>query len=83
MKNKQMLNGAEVENLITKFYYKNNHLCFQILIQCGLENMIAYKEYSDYAEYKTAYSQLIDMKTNNESITIPLSEQEISYMSLT
>ncbi len=82
MKNKQLLKGADVENLITKFYYKDNHLCFQILLQCGFENMIAYQEYSDYSEYKTAFNQLIDMRSKNEAINIPNSKTNLSYMSL-
>ncbi len=77
-----MLNGADIQNLVTKFYYRNNHLCFQILLQCDPENMIAYQEYSDYAEYKNAFNQLINMRSNNESISIPQSNQKMSYMSL-
>lgn len=78
-----MLNGAQVDNLITKFYYKDNHLCFQILLQCGFENMVAYNEYSDYSEYKTAYNELINVRSNNGTINIPSKKQESTYMSLT
>ena len=82
MENVKVLKGADVQNLITKFYYKDNHLCFQILLQCGLEKMISYMEYSDYAEYKSAFNRLIDMRSNNEAISIPSSEKNLSYMSL-
>jgi len=77
-----MLKGADIQNLVTKFYYKDNHLCFQILLQCDTDNTIAYQEYSDYAEYKNAFNQLIDMRSNNESINIPQSKKKMSYMSL-
>ncbi len=83
MKNVHTLKGVEVENLITKFYYKDNHLCFQILLECGLNKKIAYKEYSDYSEYKSAFNQLMEMKSLNKAISLPSTKQNLSYMSLT
>jgi hypothetical protein len=47
----------EVKNLLTKFYYRNEHLYFQILVQ--RENSLdVYGEYMDYNEYKTAFDSL-------------------------
>jgi hypothetical protein len=47
----------EVKNLLTKFYYKNEHLYFQILIQ-GENSLDVYGEYMDYTEYKSAFDSL-------------------------
>jgi len=71
-----------LQYLITKFYYKNNQLCFQILVQDESKNKTAQMEYSDYTEYKKAYNQLMDLKSQEKSIKTPLIQQDSSYMSL-
>jgi hypothetical protein len=46
-----------VEKLLTKFFYKDNFLFFQILVEkaCGTE---VYAEYRDYSEYRAEYQKL-------------------------
>ncbi len=46
-----------VEKLLTKFFYKDNFLFFQILVEnnCGTE---VYAEYRDYSEYRAEYHKL-------------------------
>ncbi len=46
----------ETQNLLTRFFYRDNHLCFQILIQTKSE-LISYGEYNDYTVYKSAFEQ--------------------------
>jgi hypothetical protein len=47
----------EIRNLLTKFFYKNNHLHFQILVQ--KENSLEiFGEYDDYNQYKNAFDTL-------------------------
>ena len=50
------------QDLITKFYYKQNHLCFQIILNVGKNEMVPYQEFTDYAEYKIAFEKLSKMK---------------------
>ncbi len=56
--------------MITKFYYRDNQLCFQILLHLGLDETIPYQEFSDYALYKQVYSKLLAQKTTNEPIEV-------------
>jgi hypothetical protein len=51
------MNLFEIKSLLTKFFYKNDHLCFQILIQ-GEFTLEVYGEYIDYNEYKAAFDSL-------------------------
>lgn len=81
MKN-QPNNIDQLQYLATKFYYKNNQLCFQILVHDESKNKTIQMEYSDYPEYKKAYNQLMDLKSKKKSIDTPLIEQKSSYMSL-
>lgn len=78
MENVSVINGQDVQNLITKFYYNDNHLCFQILLYLGVEQTIPYKEFTDYAEYKKVYSELMTAKTSNQPISVPQSEGVLS-----
>ena len=77
-----ILSGSEIKNLITKFYYKNNHLCFQILLSMEKGNMLNYKEYSDYTEYKNAFNELMGLKAQNAAITIEQSNYQTTDINL-
>lgn len=50
-----------ISNLITKYFYRNNHLCFQILLKMESSETIAYKEYADYAAYKHDFARFKEM----------------------
>ena len=80
MEDPNMLKGNDIENLVTRFFYKENQLCFQILFQCQADKVIAYSEYDDYTKYKEAFNVLIEKKTNNEVIILKEINQEISYI---
>lgn len=73
------IRGKQIKDLITKFYYKNNDLYFQILLMLtDRAQTVTISEHSDYAEYKAAYNQLIQIKTNNLSLVLPKTNQNIS-----
>lgn len=82
MKKNAVINGANIQNLITKFYYKNNHLCFQILLYLGVESTLPYKEFTDYAEYKKVYTELMNAKANNETVELPQNNLVLTNMGL-
>ena len=67
----QRIKGIQIKNLITKFFYKENHLCFQILIHFGSDETVSYREFSDYATYKNEYNKLLSAKAENTLISIP------------
>ncbi|MEO0043054.1 MAG: hypothetical protein RL329_2502 [Bacteroidota bacterium] len=46
-----------VEKLLTKFFYKDNFLFFQILVENNRGTEV-YAEYRDYSEYRAEYQKL-------------------------
>jgi len=64
------INGSEVKNLITKFYYKNNNLCFHIFLNLLKGSTISYGEFTDYNEYKKTYNSLLLFKESNNAIDL-------------
>lgn len=82
MKPFKTINGAQINNLITKFYYKENHLCFDILIKLESKTTIPYKVFTDYSEYRDAFNDLLTVKSNNELINIPILEPQTTYSTL-
>jgi hypothetical protein len=62
------------QDLITKFYYKQNHLCYQIIFNLGNDETVPYKEFTDYNEYKIAFEKL--SKMNQPQNTIPATANE-------
>ncbi|MFT4761923.1 MAG: hypothetical protein ACI9XO_004299 [Paraglaciecola sp.] len=68
--------GKQVKDLITKFFYKNNHLCFQILLHTRMNETIAYGVYVNYSEYKKDFDNLQNARSNNLKITIQNKNKE-------
>jgi hypothetical protein len=63
----------EAQGLLTRFFYRDNHLCFQILIQTESE-LISYGQYNDYSVYKSAFEQ-IRLTLSKETKVIKLLEK--------
>lgn len=62
--------ASDIINLITLFYYKNNHLRYQILIHLSGERTIVFGEYDNYKEYKAEFEKLQNQRKNNFQIQI-------------
>ena len=76
----QQIKGTQIKNLITKFYYSGNQLCFQILIHCESDHTIKYRDYSDYSAYKKAYDKLLKAKSEGALISIPGTKAGVSHI---
>ncbi len=77
------IHSSKIKNLITKFYYKDNHLCFQILLNCENDETRLYKEYEDYDQYKMEYNKLLEVKAANEFVLIEeeaVKETHLSFL---
>lgn len=70
MKDRNIIKGKEIENLITKFYYKNKQLYFQIILNLGLGKKVFYREFSDYYKYKKSFDQLLKAKSENRNVVL-------------
>lgn len=81
MKNMHTIHSTKIKNLVTKFYYRDNHLCFQILLHCEGDETIVFKEFMDYAEYKLEYNRLLGAKSANECIVMPQQVSQNTHMS--
>jgi hypothetical protein len=72
MKNENL--PIRFQDLITKFYYKQNHLCYQIIFSLGNDKTAPYKEFTDYNEYKMAFEQLSKMKQPQTAVSTAANE---------
>jgi hypothetical protein len=70
MENQMIIKGKAIENLITKFHYKNRQLCFQIILNLGLDGKIPFSEYDDYFAYKQTFNELLKAKAENKDIHV-------------
>jgi hypothetical protein len=71
------IQGYKVRDVITKFFYQNSHLCFHILLQVDGGETVFFREFTDYAEYKKAFSELQQAKLNNSVINVPKKKSNI------
>ncbi len=57
--------NKETNNLLTKFFYRDNYLHFQILVQTATDTQIC-GEFTNYDEYRKSFdtlqSNLVDFK---------------------
>ena len=51
------MNTKMAQSLLTKFFYQDNYLHFQILVQTEQQTQVA-GEFTDYAEYRKAFDAL-------------------------
>jgi hypothetical protein len=65
------IHGHKVRDLITKFFYRSSHLCFHILLHVDGGETVFFREFTEYAEYKKAFSDLQQARLNNTVISVP------------
>lgn len=65
------IHGNKIRDLITKFFYRDSHLCFHILLHVDGGETVFFREFMDYAEYKKAFSDLQQARLKNIIINVP------------
>ena len=64
------IKGEKVKELITKFFYKGNHLCYQIILHLKDDDPVAYSVFNDYSSYKQAFNEIQKMRSKNALIEV-------------
>ncbi len=72
MKTIQHINGNLIEDIYTKFYYLNEQLCYQIVVNYD-KGKILLKDFSKYDDYKYYHNLLINAINNKKQVDIDLS----------
>jgi len=65
-----LIKSADVENIITKFYFKEKLLCFQVILNLASQEKILVGEFEDYVEYQQKFKDLIYLKKSGTDIYI-------------
>ncbi len=65
------IRGGQVKDLVTKFFYRDNFLCFHILLQIEGGETVFFQEFTDYSEYKKAFSDLQGARSKDALIEVP------------
>ena len=63
----QATKEQQLENIITRFYYKQKELYFQIILQFAGKEVV-YNEYRDYSIYKSQLQHLLNIKESNGTL---------------
>lgn len=67
----RQIKGVQVKDLITKFFYNQNQLCFQIMLHLEGGETVHFQEFTDYGAYKKALGALQQARENDTVIKIP------------
>ena len=62
---------VQVKDLITKYFYRDEHLCFQLLVLSESGEKVLFNEFTDYTECKRALDELQQMKASGTVVRIP------------
>jgi len=81
MQNEKTISTTDMQDLITKFYYNDNHLCFQILVKNNNGETVPYMEFTNYNEYRKVFNELTDKKNNGEMINIQSTNKNLTNIS--
>ena len=71
MKNYTVISGHQIKDILTRFYYREDQLFFQIVLHFDNHRKIAFKEFTDYTRYKRVIGELQKIKDENLSFRIP------------
>ena len=67
----RQIHGVQVKDIITKFFYQGNQLCFHILLHVESGETVLFQEFDDYSEYKKVFGDLQAASANDIVIKIP------------
>lgn len=70
MKNITKFIGEQINSICTKFYYKGQKLCFQIIVSYGPQQLIFYRNFDDYKEYQSNYDLLKNAINSNAELLV-------------
>lgn len=70
---------VDIMNLISLFYYKNNHLRYQILLHLTGERTVVFGEYQNYKDYKNEFEMLQTKRKSNNALDIQETRSESNF----
>lgn len=62
------IESNEIKNLITRFEYKENAIIYKVLLHLGVNKILFYHEYRDFAAYQAAIDALLRSKKEGATI---------------
>ena len=75
------LRGKEIKNILTRFFFKKNEPCFQIILELDDRKEIL-AEYTSYPKYKRKMEVLKMEIENNQMIELPTVKRSVPLQSL-
>lgn len=67
MKSLELLQAEKIKNLSTKFFYRDNQLCYQIMVSYD-NRLLLYKTFDNYEAYREMHDHLINALNNRSFI---------------
>jgi hypothetical protein len=64
--------GEQIQNIITKLYFKNSCLYYQIVVLLASKNIISLQTHNDYSEYKRVLQVITIAKKTQTFFSLPI-----------
>lgn len=72
--------NQKIDDLITRFFYKEEQLYFRIMVRINGGTLLPFNDYADYNEYKKDYAQLVEKKRANDGLQVTTNKAATTYM---
>jgi hypothetical protein len=69
--------GRQVRNLLTRFYYRSSQLYFQLILELKSGDCVLFREFDNYSVFKEAFDNLQTATRSEVSIHIPENKPEV------
>lgn len=70
------IKGKDIKRLVTRFQYKKEDMCFEILLRLNNSSeMVLFLKTDDYGEFKKAFDELMTIRSENRTLIFPVQSQ--------
>ena len=59
MNKETVIIGKDIKSICTRFFYKQDALCFQIVLNCE-NGQVLYKDFDDYHQYQARHNEVVE-----------------------
>lgn len=69
------IKGKNIKRLVTRFQYKKNEMCFEILLRLNdTADMVLFLKTTDYGMFRKTFDELMTIRSENRILSVSQTE---------
>lgn len=74
------IHNTDINQILTKYFYEDNQLCYQIMVQTKNNELYNLEKYVNYSEYMRAFAQIEERFKSGMVIEIKQTTSDFSML---